>query len=840
MLDTELRLVTCSDVFLKKFTTTNKDVKGKKLLKVLDNLPTSFQHALEISLKGTAQVNSGERFVLSNGNVLWLKWKIQCLSEDRGKPTGLMVVLEDITNHKKENELLLRAELVSRTGSWEVDLLQNKVYWSPMTKVIHEVPSNYSPTIETGINFYKEGFYRDLISELVNNATVDGTPWDTELIIITTKGREVWVRAKGEAEFHNGICIRISGTFQDIDEKKKIELKYKETTERLKVATNKANIGIWEYEISENKLIWDDNMYNLYGIKKETFSGVYNAWEAGVHPDDKENGRIEIAQAISGEKEFDTEFRVLWPNGAVKYIRAIAETQRDSNGNAIKMIGANWDITDSKEAEQRLRESAERLYVATTTANIGIWDLEINEKLVVCNDNMYNIYGIPRDASDVLEEWIKRIHPEDQERVQEDLGATIAEGYPFNTQFRGVRPNGEIIHLVAFGAAQRNSFGKIVKIIGANWDITELKSTQLKLERNKESFLDTFKNSAIGMALIGLDGTWLRVNKTICQSFGYTKEELSSTTFTDITYKEDLEIGLKLFHESLAGKRDSYQLEKRYCHKNGSIVYAIVNVTVVKDIYGKLSHLVAQVMDVTPQKEAEKQLKSLLEVTEVQNESLLNFAHIVSHNLRSHSSNMSMLTKFLFQENDEQERQNLQTMLVGATKSLSETIQHLNDVVQVKTDASENMRSMNLLDGLNHIENSIQGILTKENVITNIKVSKTHNVRVVPAYLDSILLNLYTNSLKYRFPTRDPILHISSSKKEDKIIIKFRDNGLGIDLKRHGHKLFGMYKTFHKHKEAKGIGLFITKNQIEAMNGTISVDSTVNVGTTFTITLEQG
>ncbi len=713
MLDTELRLVNCSDTFLTKFTTTHTDIRGKKLLDVIQNMPTSFKLALEQGLKGKSHINTGERFVLPSGSVQWLKWKIQCISKGKDKMMGLMVVLEDITKDKKENELLLRAELVSRTGSWEVDLLQNKVFWSPMTKIIHEVPTDYLPTIENGINFYKEGYYRNLISEMVNDAIVDGTPWDTELIIVTTKGKEIWVRAKGESELVNGTCIRISGTFQDIDEKKKTELKYKEIAERLKIATKTANIGIWEYEIAENKLIWDDNMYILYGVEKDNFSGVFDAWERGVHPDDKERCRLELDNSITGKKVFDTEFRILWPNGSIRNIKAIASTERNENGRAIKMIGANWDIT-------------------------------------------------------------------------------------------------------------------------------ELKTTQLELERNNESFLDTFTNSAIGMALVGLDGQWLRVNETLCKNFGYTEKELSNMTFKDITFADDIPVTTMLMQETLDEKRDSYQLEKRYHHKNGSLVYAIVTVTVVRDIYGQLTHFVVQVMDITSRKTAEKKLESLVEVTKIQNDSLLNFAHIVSHNLRSHSSNMSMLTNFLAQENEEAERQNIQTMLVDATKSLSETIQHLNDVVQVKTEASENMRPMNLLDTLNHIENSIQGHLTKENAETNIKVSKSHNVKVVPAYLESILLNLYTNALKYRSPSRDPVLNISSSKKENTIVIEFNDNGLGIDLKRHGDKLFGMYKTFHKHKEAKGIGLFITKNQIESMNGSISVDSTLDIGTTFLITLEQG
>lgn len=713
ILDNDLRFVNYSNSFLETFTPDKTEIQGESILDIIQNSPEQFKQHLEESLQGRTQINPGASFILPDGKTYWLKWKLNPITLGEGKSFGVLIMLEDVTEDKRNTELLLRAELVSKTGSWEVNLAQNKVFWSPMTKIIHEVPSDYLPTIAEGINFYKEGFYRDLISELVNEALVDGKPWDTELIIVTTKGKEVWVRAKGEAELVNGTCIRISGTFQDIDEKKKTELKYKETAERLRIATKTANIGIWEYEITENKLLWDDNMYALYGVDSADFSGVYEAWQNGLHPDDIERCRLELDNAITGKQAFDTEFRILWPDGSIRNIKAIALTERDDQGKALKMIGTNWDIT-------------------------------------------------------------------------------------------------------------------------------ELKTTQLELERNNESFLDTFNNSAIGMALVGLDGQWIRVNKTLCESFGYTEKELSKTNFKDITHVEDITPSIVLMQDTINGKRDSYQLEKRYHHKNGSLVYAIVTVTVVRDIYGKISHLVTQVLDITSRKTAEKKLESLVEVTKIQNDSLLNFAHIVSHNLRSNSSNMSMLTQFLSQENDVEERKNINQMLLDATKSLSETIQHLNDVVQVKTDSTENMKPMNLLSTLNHIENSIQGLLTKEDAKTKIQVSESHNVKVVPAYLESILLNLYTNSLKYRSPTRKPIISISSILKESTVLIEFKDNGLGIDLNRHGDKLFGMYKTFHIHKEAKGIGLFITKNQIESMNGTITVDSTVDVGTTFLITLEQG
>ncbi|MFS4468830.1 PAS domain S-box protein [Maribacter sp. 2210JD10-5] len=967
ILDTQLRFNSHSDEWYNRYATNKNSLIGKKFSVIFEETPTELKNALHEALNGNTQLNPGSKCFLPSGRTKWFKWKIKAWKNQDNTIGGVIVILDDITSEQREKELLLKAEAVARIGGWEVDLTNNSVYWSSITHDIHEVPEGFTPDLEKGIDYYKEGEHREKITELVSLAMTEGKPWDTELIITTHKGNEVWVRTKGEAEIIDGNCVRLFGTFQDINEKKKSELKYQETAERLKVATVAANIGIWEYDISNNSLIWDDNMYRLYGIDKKDFSGVYEAWQAGVHPEDKERGNLEIEQAISGEKEFDTEFRVLWPNGEVKNIKAIAKTERDSKGNAIKMVGTNWDITELKQtklklerskesfkntfnnsaigmalvgldgrwvevnkglcdslgyteeelleltfqditypedldtdlglfneviegkrdsyqlekryyhksgrtvfvvltvtvvrtiegkishfisqimditprkiAELKLEETAKRLKVAARVAKIGIWDYRIEENMVICNDNMYEMYGIPKDSSDLLNEWMNRIHPEDKERVGEELQMTILKGKPFNTQFRGIRPNGTMIHLIAFGEAQKGPSGKVENIIGANWDITKLKQTRLKLERSKESFTETFKNSVAGMALVGLDGKWISVNEGLCESFGYTEEEFLKITWQEITHPDDLDADMELLQQVLDGKISTYQFEKRFYHKNGRLIHTILTVTAAKDLNGKLSHLISQVLDITSRIEAEKKSQTLIEITKGQNDSLLNFAHIVSHNLRSHSSNLSMLSKFLDQEKDENERKNLNGMLTNATESLSETIAHLNEVVQVKTGALEKMESVGVLNTITQIEKSIEGLILEKGLTSEINVAKSHFVMAVPAYLESIFLNLYTNAIKYSAQERKPVIEITSTVKNGYVQIEFKDNGQGIDLKRHGKTIFGMYKTFHKHKDAKGIGLFITKNQIESMNGSISVTSEVDKGATFCINLKQG
>ncbi len=178
-------------------------------------------------------------------------------------------------------------------------------------------------------------------------------------------------------------------------------------------------------------------------------------------------------------------------------------------------------------------------------------------------------------------------------------------------------------------------------------------------------------------------------------------------------------------------------------------------------------------------------------------------------------------------------------MLCDASESLNETVLHLNEVVQVKVDALDKMKPVNLLKVIKDVEKNLSLLLQKKNAACHIEVPENLVIKAIPAYVDSILLNLLTNSIKYSSPERKPVIRIISEHIDEKIVLTFSDNGLGIDLERHGDKLFGMYKTFHRNKDAKGIGLFITKNQIEAMNGWIEVESAVNVGTTFKLYFES-
>jgi PAS domain S-box-containing protein len=149
----------------------------------------------------------------------------------------------------------------------------------------------------------------------------------------------------------------IQCNIRDITERKRTGEKLLQLSERLSLATRAGGVGIWDWDVVNNTLIWDDQMFALYGITREQFGGAYEAWREGLHPEDKQRGDEEIQMALRGEKEFDTEFRVLWPNGIIRILHALALVQRDTSGKPLRMIGTNWDITEQKKMTDQIKIS---------------------------------------------------------------------------------------------------------------------------------------------------------------------------------------------------------------------------------------------------------------------------------------------------------------------------------------------------------------------------------------------------------------------------------------------------------------------------------------------------
>ncbi|MGZ9676018.1 PAS domain S-box protein [Flavobacterium sp. GNP001] len=374
------------------------------------------------------------------------------------------------------------------------------------------------------------------------------------------------------------------------------------------------------------------------------------------------------------------------------------------------------------------------------------------------------------------------------------------------------------------------------RVIVSSEDITErLISDKIILETKQkvESLINTI--DGIVWECDASTFTFNFVSQKVEDILGYTPEEWLSKPYfwRDHIYQEDKE-WVQEYCQAKTLQSEDHDFEYRMIAKDGTVVWLrdIVNI-----IYenGKAVSLRGIMIDITKTKQAQDELNNSFTIVSEQNKRLLNFSYIVSHNLRSHTSNIASVIALIESSESENERQEMMELLKSASDSLNETMLHLNEVINIRNNIGLISETVNLKEYVGRAANVLSDEISTQNVIFQNQIPDNVFIKYNPAYLESILFNLISNSIRYRDHSRQPSITISLHEEQKKKVIQITDNGIGIDLVKNADKIFGMYKTFTSHADARGIGLFITKNQIDAMGGNITVESEPNIGTTFKI-----
>ncbi len=495
-------------------------------------------------------------------------------------------------------------------------------------------------------------------------------------------------------------------------------------------------------------------------------------------------------------------------------------------------------ITERKEVEEKLRKTSSYLGNLLNHANAPIITWDTSFEITRFNHAFERLTGY--EASEVLGQNLSFLFP--PQEINDSLAKVKAASGGNNwesVEIQVKRKDGAIRTALWNSANIYDQDGKVlVETIAQGQDISERILAQQELNAAFEQ-LEIMQNALdhvpIYVYMKDLDSKYTYANQLALELFGLTSEELvgvnDEALFPAVTAKSLREIDLRVFQ----GEQTTEQVES--LNKQGEAVYYL---EIKSPIYHKndkttVIGLLGFSTDITESVNHLKRIESLLQVEEEQNKRLRNFTHIVSHNLRSHTANMMGIFTLLELENSELLEQEYISMIKSAAENLTQTIAHLNQVLDINLTAKEKIVNLQLNSTIQTAISSISLLARNAGVEIIFETSEEVFVNAVPAYMDSIVLNMLTNAIKFRSEERPSYVKIRLEKGATETRLSFEDNGLGIDLARHGAKLFGMYKTFHGNKDSKGLGLFITKNHIEAMGGSISVESEVGRGTTFTI-----
>lgn len=404
----------------------------------------------------------------------------------------------------------------------------------------------------------------------------------------------------------------VTSEFIKIVSKRKVDLALVKMEERWHFAVEGNNDGLWDWNLTTGEIFFSKSWKEMLGYEDSDIPPNYEAWENLLHPEDADNAKEQLQKYISGEVErFNSEYRARCKDGSWKWILDRGKIiEYSSDGKAARMIGTHKDITDRKTKELTIRTLNEKLTLANKAARIGIWEWDPASRQHTWDENMYFLYGLTNReieiSTDIL---IELVLPEDRHKVFAYYNLLLHENNGNELIFRIRKPDGAVRHLKSFGKTEYDHNGNLIKVIGVNYDITEIVHQEEIIRQNENIFQAAFDHSTIGMSLTSLEGRYFKVNSALCRILGYEDHELVAKSFRDISVPDDLGQNLVYFEEARKGERDTYEMEKRYYHKSGKIIWVYLNVSTVKDDDGKPVFFVSQIQDITLRKTAEASLR---------------------------------------------------------------------------------------------------------------------------------------------------------------------------------------------------------------------------------------
>ncbi len=318
-----------------------------------------------------------------------------------------------------------------------------------------------------------------------------------ELELIAKDGHRVAVEVNSRIIEENGVPVGVQGIARDITERRLADELITQSQQRLTLATESMGLGVWDWDLISNTLIWDKRMYEFHGIREEDFGGAYDAWLKAVHPDDSKKADDAIKAALDGSAPYHLTFRVVWPGGEIRHLEGQAIVVRANGETPVRMIGVNVDITERVLADKILRESNDKFRQLADTITDVFWMRSPDLKELYYISPAYEkIWGRSVESRyETPGDWTEFIVPEDRENAVAGLEALTRDAPTVDVGYRIMRPDGEIRWVHLRGYQVRDDAGELIRLIGIVTDITERKQLELQ-------FLQAQKMEAVG-ALAG-------------------------------------------------------------------------------------------------------------------------------------------------------------------------------------------------------------------------------------------------------------------------------------------------------------------------------------------------
>ena len=565
---------------------------------------------------------------------------------------------------------------------------------------------------------------------------------------------------------------------------------------------------------------------------------------------DNASGRA-ILQEINGRGAIKNHEIIYEPEPGTRLYFSL-NAERVTVEHASRILIALSDITSLKQHEEHIRSMNERLEqkIAARTAEILDYKFALDASSIVlftdtlgtikyANENFEKISGFT--SEELIGNNISIInsgyHPK---AFFKELWATILAGKIWKGEIRNRSKEGKMYWVDTTIIPFLDEHKKPIQFLSIRYDITDKKAAAENLERSEANLRTILSNANTSYVLFDLNLNIITYNpqadRLLSRHFGRTinKAESFLTHFPD----ERREVYTRIIEKVKEGETISYDID--YPSGHGDKVWYNTRFTGINNEKGELFAIMMQTIETTDQKKNEQYRERITRNLIARNRDLEQFTYIVSHNLRAPVANIMGLSDFLIHNKvSEQDLETINNGIHTSVQRLDTVIRDLNNILHVKRESNDQKEKIDLGSAVEHVKEMLSEEIRKSQASIHCDFHECPAIDSVKPLVESILFNLISNSIKYARREIHPEIDIMTSVDKNEVTLLLTDNGLGIDLERKKEEVFGLYKRFHPQIEGKGMGLYMVKTQVESLHGKIEIESSVNHGTRFKITLPQ-
>jgi PAS domain S-box-containing protein len=767
--------------------------------------------------------------------------------------------LAELSRDLQESKARLEeAQRVAHVGHWEWDLATDVVVWSDETYRIFGLSPQERPMDLATVRSMVHPDDREPLYQGVDQDLVAGERPAAEFRIVRPSGEvrtvssltsERWSSLPGDTKRDaSGRPYKLFGTIQDITDRKRTEeafqeisRKLQESNARLEEAQRIANVGHYYWNLIENRVIWSDEVYRIYGLDPQQGTIDLAKVSELIHPEDRELVFRAAEEALQSGTPADIEHRLVRPDGEVRTIHSVGTVKRDSSGRPYEMFGTAQDITERKRSEEALKRSQFYLSEGQRIAHIGSWAFDDSGHY--WSDELFKIYGLdPQNGAPTVEQYLALIHPQDRASMAETIKRMQEEHCGFDQIERIIRPDGQLRYIRAVAVPVMEQ-GLFKGFIGTTMDVTEQELLTQELRREQAYLAEAQSLTHIGSwatnfytkQMFHLSDETFRLH-----GFDPRNGPIPLEHFFETIHPED-RVGVTAALEQAIHTRTDYDIrEFRVCHPDGTLRF--LRTIGHHNPSSEMGYYVGITMDITERKKAEQEREKLRQLeadlahinrVNTMGELAAALAHEIKQPIAAAVANAGACLGFLGGERpDILEAREAASGTIGSARRAAEIIDHVRSLFKKSfpqrdpVEVNELIREVALL---------LHNDMRRNSVTVHLELAENlPEVTGDRVQLEQVLMNLMLNAIEAMRDAGGDLTITSQPTDDGHLVVSVRDTGLGIPA----NKIDQIFDTFFTTKpQGTGMGLAISRSIVESHGGRLWATSDSGRGATFRFTL---